>query len=428
MRRSRLLQALILSLVLHLGLGLFLYLAPPKREQPLLSRQEPVQFEVFERTPPPREEPPPPKPPVAEPLRPPRGTPRPPRAAPPPAPPPPSATAEVSPPAATPPATPPAVTEPAEVAEVPADIPRQIRLFPGPDGMAVGPLPSTGATPGASTGRTWKPGDGPTPEQLRAEEHTRVQSRVKGLLDDGMASLRVQNGLVDTYFSEMGNALEKGLSGAPLFTYEGVFKHFFKATPERGQGLRALIETYGKYGATGSPDGAGGPSGTDRLEDVARAGTAGARARSRPSNVDMLETYNKAAGALHVTIELEQSRTGKVLGVKLIVSSGNPLFDTYVVERVPSSLEALGPASEHFAARSTGNVRSVWGVDGHVSFSRTIRFSKLDELQADDAAYIAAMMPLGILSGNFEETRGEVIIPDLRRPHFDIRTRLLRVY
>ena len=427
MRRSRLLQALILSLALHLGLGLLLYLAPPKRDPFLLSaRQEPVQFEVVERTPPPRVEPALAPPQAVEPPRPPRSTPRPPRAAPP-APPPPSATAEAPPPAATPPAEPPAGTEPESPPEAP-DIPRQIRLFPGRDGLAVGPLPSTGAPPGASTGRTLRPGDGPSPEQLRAQEHARVQGRVQGFLDDGMASLRVQNGLVDTYFGEMDKALEKGLSGAPLFAYEGVFKHFFKATPERGKSFHDALETFGKYGATGSPDGAGGPSGTDRLEDVARSGGAGARARSRPSAVDMFETYNKAAGALHVTLELEQSRTGKVLGVKLLDSSGNPLFDSYVVERVPPSLEKLGPASEHFAARSTGNVRSVWGVDGHVSFSRTIRFSKLDELQADDAAYISALMPLGLLSGNFEETRGEVIIPDFRRPHFDIRTQLLRVY
>lgn len=413
MRRSRLLQALILSLALHLGLGLLLYLAPSKRDQSLLkARQEPIQFEVVERTPPPRVEPPPPEPPAVEPPRPPRGTPRPPRAAPPP-----STTAVAPPPAATPPAT----TEP----EVP-DVPRQVRLFPGPGGLAVGP--STGATPGAPTGHTWRPGDGPSQEQLRAQEGARVQGRVQGFLDDGMASLRVQNGLVDTYFGEMDKALEKGLTGAPLFAYEGVFKHFFEATPGRIQGLRELVKSAGNYGATGSPDGMGEPSGTDRLEDVARSGTAGARARSRPSAVDMFETYNKANGALHATLELEQSRTGQVLGVKLIDGSGNPLFDAYVIERVPKSLEALGPASEHFALRSKGNVRSVWSIDGNVSFSRTIRFSKLGELNAEDAAYLSALLPMGLLSGNFEETRGEVIVPDFRRPHFDIRTQLLRVY
>ena len=412
MRRSRLLQALILSLALHLGLGLLLYLAPSKRDPSLLNaRREPIQFEVVERTPPARVEPLPPAPPAVEPPRPPRGTPRPPRAAPPPAPPPPSTTA----------ATPPATTEP----EVP-DVPRQVRLFPGPGGLAVGP--STGATPGAPTGHTWRPGDGPSQEQRLAQEGERVQGRVQGFLDDGMASLRVQNGLVDTYFGEMDKALEKGLTGAPLFAYEGVFKHFFEATPGRIQGLRELVKSAGNYGATGSPDAVSEPSGTDRLEDVARSGTAGARARSRPSAVDMFETYNKANGALHATLELEQSRTGQVLGVKLIDSSGNPLFDAYVIERVPQSLEALGPATEHFALRSKGNVRSVWSIDGNVSFSRTLRFSKLGELNAEDAAYFSALLPLGLLSGNFEETRGEVIVPDFRRPHFDIRTRLLRVY
>ncbi|HZH18158.1 MAG TPA: hypothetical protein VE057_27645 [Archangium sp.] len=413
MRRSRLLQALILSLALHLGLGLLLYLAPSKRDSSLLNaRREPIQFEVVERTPLARVEPLPPAPPAVEPPRPPRGTPRPPRAAPAPAPPPPGAP---------PPATPPATAEP----EVP-DVPRQVRLFPGPGGLAVGP--STGATPGAPTGHTWRPGDGPSPEQRLAQERERVQGRVQGFLDDGMASLRVQNGLVDTYFGEMDKALEKGLTGAPLFAYEGVFKHFFEATPGRIQGLRELVKSAGNYGATGSPDAVSEPSGTDRLEDVARSGTAGARARSRPSAVDMFETYNKANGALHATLELEQSRTGQVLGVKLIDSSGNPLFDAYVVERVPQSLEALGPATEHFALRSKGNVRSVWSIDGNVSFSRTLRFSKLGELNAEDAAYFSALLPLGLLSGNFEETRGEVIVPDFRRPHFDIRTRLLRVY
>ena len=82
-------------------------------------------------------------------------------------------------------------------------------------------------------------------------------------------------------------------SGAPLFAYEGVLKHFLKATPERGQALRELLATAERYGASGTPDAVGEPSGTDRLEDVARSGTAGARARTRPSTVDMLETYNK---------------------------------------------------------------------------------------------------------------------------------------
>lgn len=288
--------------------------------------------------------------------------------------------------------------------------------------------PSTSTTPGFSTGHTVRPGDGPSPEQLRAEERERVRGRVQGFLDDGMATLRVENGLVDSFFGDMDNAMEKGLSGAPLFAYEGVLKHFFKATPGRAQGLRDLMASAGSYGATGSPDPVGEPSGTDRLEDVARAGTAGARARSRPSNVDMLETYNKGASALHAEIDLEQSPTGQVLSVKLSRSSGNPLFDAYVVEHVPESLAKLGSAPEHFTARSKGLVRSVWSIDGHVSFSRTLKFSKLDELNAGDAAYLSALIPLGVLSGNFEETRGEVIVPDLRRPHFDIRTQLLRVY
>jgi hypothetical protein len=271
-----------------------------------------------------------------------------------------------------------------------------------------------------------RPGEGPSREQLLAEERERVQGRVQGFLDDGMASLRVRNGLVDPFFGDMDRALEKGLSGAPLFAYQGVFKHFFKATPGSNP-LRDMLASAGRYGATGSPDAPGETRGTESLEDAVRAGRTGRW--SRPSTVDVVDGYSRRAGTLHVELELEQSLTGQVLGVKVLVSSGNPLFDAYVVEHVPASLANLGPAPEHFSARTKGTVvRSAWAVDGHVSFARTLKFSKLEELDASDAAYLSALMPLGLLSGNFEETRGEVIVPDFRRPHFDIKTKLLRVY
>jgi hypothetical protein len=252
---------------------------------------------------------------------------------------------------------------------------------------------------------------------------------VQGFLDDGLATLRVENGLVDSFFGEMDKALEKGLSGAPLFGYQGVLQHFFKTTPEQGQGLRELLKSVERYGASGSPVALGESSGSERLEDAARSGAAGARARTRPSAVDTIDAYSRRAGSLHAKLDLEQSPTGQVLSVKLVQGSGNALFDAYVLERVPTSLSALGPAPEHFSARMKGAVvRSTWAIEGRVSFARTLKLSKLDKLDAEDAAYISALMPLGLLSGNFEETRGEVIIPDFRRPHFDIRTELLRVY
>ncbi|QRK06416.1 TonB C-terminal domain-containing protein [Archangium violaceum] len=417
MRRSRLLQALLVSLAFHVGLGLMLYLAPPSHPGPPSNlQQEPLQFEVVERTPPP----------VAEPPQPPRVTRRPPRATP--APPPPSATT-----AAPPPPTPSAPTPPAAEAsaapEVIPDAPRAVRLFPGHGGLAVAP-PATSTSPGISTGRTWRPGDGPTAEQRLAEERERVQGRVQGFLDDGVAALRVENGLVDSFFGQMDTALEKGLSGAPLFAYDGVLKHFFKPGPWTTSGLQALQSSAANFGSTGNPYSAGALAGAGvRLEDAVRSGAASAQRRSSPSNVDKLEAYSKGAGSLHAEIDVAQSRTGQVLSVKLSRSSGNPLFDAYVLERVPESLAKLPPASEHFSKRAKGeSVRSVWAIDGHVSFARTIKVTKLDALDAGDVAYISGLLALGMLSGGFDEVRGEVIIPDLRRPHFDIRTELLRVY
>ncbi|WNG47322.1 TonB C-terminal domain-containing protein [Archangium minus] len=418
MRRSRLLQALLVSLALHVGLGLVLYLTPPAElGSPSNRQQEPLQFEVVERTPPPSAEPPRSPPSVVKPPQPPRGPRQPPRA---------SAPPDPSPP----PAPIPPEAEASAPPEVVPDVPRAVRLFPGPGGLAVAPPAST--PPGASTGgRTWRPGDGPTAEQQLAEERERVRGRVQGFLDDGMAVLRVENGLVDSFFGEMDTALEKGLSGAPLFAYDGVIKHFFKPGPGMIQGLQELQKSAENFGATGNPYSQGGSIGaTDRLEDVAHKGTTGKRARtSGLSNVDRLDGYSKGAGTLHAELDLEQSRTGQVLSVKLSRSSGNPLFDAYVLEKVPESLAKLPPAPEHFAKRAKGeSVRSVWAIDGHVSFARTLKVTKLDALNAGDAAYLSGLMALGVLSGNFDEVRGEVIVPDIRRPHFDIRTELLRVY
>jgi hypothetical protein len=136
-----------------------------------------------------------------------------------------------------------------------------------------------------------------------------------------------------------------------------------------------------------------------------------------------------ASNTLSVELELEQSPTGQLLGVKMLRGSGNSLFDSYVLEKVPTSLAKLDSASENFAARTRGpTVRSIWSVKGRVSFSRTIKLSKLHTLDAADAAYVSALLSTGLLAGSFEETRGEVTITDLRRPHFEIRTELLRVY
>ncbi|WNG27002.1 hypothetical protein F0U62_25535 [Cystobacter fuscus] len=404
---------MLLSLLLHGALGLLLWRArPPSLESPAEVR-EPLLLEFTEHEAPRAA-------PVAErPAVPPRETPR--------RPPQPSPARKPASAAAPAPALEPVASGPPSGPEAPAipqepDVPRAVRLFPGPGGL---PVEQGSAAADVPRGHTWRPGEGPSPEQRLAEERERVRGRVQGFLDDGLATARVENGLVDTYFGQMDHALEKGLTGASLFDYQGVLRHFFPAL-----NLRELMEGAARYGATGNPDdAAGGPLGTDRLEDVARSGTAGARARRARDTLGELDRSVAGANTLSVELELEQSPTGQLLGVKLLRGSGNPLFDTYVLDKVPPSLAALGPASENFAARSRApTVRSVWNVEGHVSFSRTIKLSKLHTLDAADAAYVSALLATNLLGGSFDETRGEVTIVDVRRPHFDIRTQLLRVY
>ncbi|MET0403941.1 MAG: hypothetical protein ABW123_16135, partial [Cystobacter sp.] len=359
-RWKRLLWTLVGSLVLHGLLGGWLWRTPAP--PPLLpTRTEPLWVEFIEPVPPAVI--PPPVSSSAAPV-PPRAVPRPPRARTPASTPGSSRAPPDSPPESTP--------------EAPSDTPRAVRLFPGPAGLPMDLGDLTAKESPGSSGRTWRAGEGPTSEQRIEEERARVAGRVQGFMEDDLAVGRVENGLVDPYFREMDQVLEKGLTGAPLFDYQGVLRYFGPSGPSRD----ALMQLQ-RYGATGSPDDAlGGPSGTDRLEDVARAGTAGARARSRPRDpLGDMERQVAGANTLVVELELEQSPTGRLLGVKLVRDSGNPLFDGYVLEKIPPSLASLGPASEHFAARTRApTVRSVWRVSGRVSFSRTIKLSKLHTL------------------------------------------------
>jgi hypothetical protein len=406
MRRSRLPLAVLVSVLLHGALGLWWGSRPARTQAVVPARREPLTVEVVERAP--ARAPPVPPPPVAPPVVPPHRAPRPPavRAAPP--------AVVARPPAAPPP--------PAAAPQEARDVPRAVRLFPGAAGLAVVPAPPSDPP---SSGHTMRAGEEPSAEQLRAEERQRVHDRVQEAVEDELAMGRVENGLVDSYFGEMNRALERGLTGSALFGYQGVLDHFFRAGPERTRGLTEMAKRYQAYGVTGNPDGRSGASGRS-LEDVARGG---AWRSEGPNALEQLGDYTKGSSALSLQLRLEQSPTGALLDVKVLEGSGNPLFDAYVLERVPVALAGLGTASEHFARRTRApTVRSVWRVDGWVSFTRTIKLAELSTLDASDAAYLSALLATSLLKGGFDEVRGEVSVPDVRRPHFDIHTRLERVY
>ncbi|WP_375746220.1 hypothetical protein NR800_17025 [Corallococcus interemptor] len=406
-------------------------------------------------------------PPVREPATPPSAvaTREPPKRGPPPAPPPvatreppesapaavpPRAPAEdaptgAPPPTATrvPPEPPPVATrEPAHSEDAPRaqadDIPRLdiATRVPAPGGdRPQGPLPQNLLpSPGSSTGiiittpensrgggRTLRPGDPSlSREALTAEEHARVSERVQGIVDERRARDRVDTGRVHPYFGQLRAQLEKQMDAPPLFDMPSFPKQMLYAYAEKAR----------QFGASGSPGSMPGPRKPPKPGELLAK-----RARDEPG-YDRLRGLSQAGEELQdfahgvstmkltVTLELLQGPDGLLREVKLISRSGNRAYDDYVLQSVPPALgKAAAPPTDAMGVHTDG-IRSVWAVEGRVVYVRKVSEMK----KGTDNVYLAALAAAGLLAGNFDETTGEVYVIDVRNPHFECRSRLLRVY
>jgi hypothetical protein len=244
-----------------------------------------------------------------------------------------------------------------------------------------------------------------------------VGGRLKGFVDDDIARLRVENGVVHPYFGQLRAALEKQLVGAPLFGTPSTLQHM----------ARTYRDEAARFGATGTPGGRAppGPSATERLDALTRGDTGydGLRARGRAGEQLQQVAQGSRATALIVTLELVQGPDGKLSSARVVDTSGNKAFDAYVLERVPPALAPLAPPPSGAPGVRPEGIRSLWEVEG-----RVIYLKKLKDLKGEDAWYTATMAAAGLLAGTFEETTGDIYVIDLRNPRFQVRPRLLRVY
>ncbi|WP_253997316.1 TonB C-terminal domain-containing protein [Myxococcus qinghaiensis] len=298
--------------------------------------------------------------------------------------------------------------------------PRQPRdhLFPLPSALT----PGGGSRPSGlpiQSGRTLRPGDvGPSREALMAEERGRVGERVQGVIDDQQATLRVANGLIDPYFSRLREALEKGLENAPVFPGTSLLNQVKTSWAAQSK----------NFGATGNPGGPvpNAPTASEQLQALQnRAGDDSMKGlRARVQAGDELQKLAGGGGAkLIVTLELHQDTDGTLRDARLVTLSGNPAYDAFVLNAVPSSLAKLGaPPDGARGVKATG-IHTLWAVEG-----RVVYFRKLKELQGQDSLYIASAVAAGVLAGRFEETTGEIEVVDFRNPRFVCQPKLLRVY
>lgn len=289
------------------------------------------------------------------------------------------------------------------------------------------PTPSGGwsvpETTEAPRGRTIYPDDPSlSPEVQKEEERARVAARVQTFAEDDLAKLRVENGLVHPYFSEIRSSLEKQMENPPLFDAKGngqrIVQNYLKAA-----------ESYGATGTTGpyrkppGPIGREPPTASERLEAISKGNPAHDSMRAFLAAGEAMQQLAEPAPDLVIVLELQQTADGQLRSVQVVEPSGNKAFDTYVLGSVPPALAKLAPPPAQALGVHPDGIRTLWAVEGRMVYLR-----KLSELEAKDAWYVATATGLGVLAGRFDETTGDVYVIDVLNPKFVCRPRLLRVW
>jgi TonB family protein len=254
---------------------------------------------------------------------------------------------------------------------------------------------------------------------LRAEEQARVAERVQTWAEDDLAQLRVENGLVHPYFSQLRASLEKQLENAPLFDEA--------RTSIIQDAIRSYVEEAQRYGATGSTgqplNGRAPLTARERLETLSKGDPAHDRLRAFIGAGERVQQLAERQEGLVVIVEMQQTLEGQLSSIKVVETSGNKAFDKYVVEAVPPALVKLTPPPPEATRGRTQGIRTLWAVEG-----RVVYLKRLSELEGEDSWYLASAAALGLLTGRFEETTGDIYVIDVRNPKFVVRPRLLRLW
>ncbi|OJT22338.1 hypothetical protein BO221_21325 [Archangium sp. Cb G35] len=255
-----------------------------------------------------------------------------------------------------PPEPPAAGTEnPVDVAEVrraPSLLPSWMQAPASTGSLAVTP---------ESRGRTLRPGDPELRPESNEEASERLTARLQDWADDDTAGVRAQGSGGHPYLGGMRDSLAEALGHTP----GGKPKDLGVNNPIAGL-LKNYTEAAEQYGKTGGP-GITPPSTTPlHSEQLAARFRDEADAKGMIASAQALETLDaleKRGALLTVQLELRHSRTGALLGSRLAESSGNRLFDAFVLKVVPASLGALEPPPPE-VMRNKEELKTRWLVEG----------------------------------------------------------------
>lgn len=388
MRRWR--WALLGSVLLHLGLALWLWRRPGLViRPPSVATAEPVEVLLLEAAPP---------------------------------------VAPVAPAPARPPVAPPARRRP-RVTSLPAPaVPAQPDPVPPREDGA--PLARSLVPSGDVVPIIPEPGRGHTVYNVPVDREAElaatgeaVRRRVQGWAEDELATARVTSGLLPPYFSELRRELTAGLVNPPAI-FDAKAENTEQLKAWAGQLKRSWEVGARNYAATGSPyPEAPGKSherpsmleaDAQRLDEGARIGLGTIAQGNRLRELG----EGRAGLELVVIVELEHASDGSLVSAVMLKGSGVKPFDLWVMRSAEIGLDAVKELPPD------GGARSVWEFRGRVSYMRSVKDFDVKE----DLWYVLPMAAVGMLPGTFDEVLGTAQYVDLRRPHYEATVRLLRAY
>ncbi|MCY1078040.1 TonB C-terminal domain-containing protein [Archangium lansingense] len=269
---------------------------------------------------------------------------------------------------------------------------------------------SLAVAPEPRGGRTLRPGDPELRPESNEEASERLTAQLQDWADDDTAGVRAQGIGGHPYLGEMRDSLAEALG----HTAGGKPKELGIDNPIAGL-LKNYTEAAEQYGKTGGP-GITPPSTTPlhseqlaarfRDESAARSMIASAQA------LETLEALESRSALLTVQLELRHSPTGTLLGSRLTESSGNRLFDAFVLKVVPASLGELKPPPPE-VMRNKEELKTRWLVEGWHRPPKGLSQSIASSLASGQLM----LSPLALLPSAQDE-----------EAEFEYRVRLTRLY
>ena len=304
-----------------------------------------------------------------------------------------------------------------------------------------------GASQSRHRGETWRnePGGFPDPAAQRAADVALGKKNVEGWLNDAVAEKRVQNGAVDPYFFKVSDSLEKrAAQDANRLLSGDAKKDFVMAWQE---GAKTYAKTGNPYAPGTLPDAAPAIDGDTPLNRAAEQFTdSGLSQKGGFSRVEGLITGGVGAGGMKMRqemgrslrdfadgkfspgllalVELRQGLDGKLLELSLRQPSGNVAFDAHVMRSAPQAISELPLPPQSGGGIHPDGLHSLWSFQGKIVYKRKMRDMNL----LRDGWYMALLAATGLATSSFDETTGDMEVPDFRHPEFQLKVKLLKVY